>query len=106
MSWRHRARQSRPPGADGGDNGVFSAGTDDFSLMETRLSPGFCWNSSQPACPCRRWIRRWRPSGNQSQDFGEQHFRDSHPSHLDNNMAAMADDLGANLDERLLEAGQ
>jgi hypothetical protein len=47
MSWAHRASQSSLPGADGGDNGVFSTGTDDFSFMETHLSRGFCWNSYQ-----------------------------------------------------------
>ena len=65
---RQRALQCRPPGTAGGDDGVFSARTDDFSFMETHLSLGFRWNSSQPVRSCRHWIRRWPQSGNQSQD--------------------------------------
>jgi len=60
---------------------VFSARTDDFSFMETHLSRGFRWNSSQPVRSCRHWIRRWPQFGDQPQDTGEELHQDSDLSH-------------------------
>ena len=45
-------------------------------------------------------------SGNQPQDISEQSFRVGHLSHLEGDIATVANDLGTNLDQLLLQAGQ
>ncbi len=50
---------------------------------------------------------RWRPEfGDQPQEIGKQHPRHGYLSHLEDNIAAMADDLGSNLDQFLPQRGQ
>lgn len=69
--------------------------------MKTHLSRGFGWNSLQSVGSCRHWIR-WRPQfGDQPQDVGEEVSRNSDFGHLERNVAAVADDLGADLDQLL-----
>lgn len=59
-----------------------------------------------PACSRRRW--RWlRPQfGDQPQDLGEHHLRHGDLGHLESDIAAVADELGADLDQLLPQAGQ
>ena len=59
-----------------------------------------------PACSRRRW--RWlRPQfGDQPQDLGEQHPRNGDLGHLEGDIAAVADELRADLDQLLPQAGQ
>jgi len=57
--------------------------------------------------PSRRcWIRRRPQFGDQPQDLGEQHSRNGDLGHLEGDIAAVADELGADLDQFLPEAGQ
>ena len=55
---------------------------------------------------CRRGIRRRPQFGDQPQDLGEQHPRHGDLGHLEGDIAAVADDLRADLDQLLLQAGQ
>ena len=74
--------------------------------METHLSRGFRWNSSQPVRSCRHWIGRRPKFGDQPQDVGEELSRDGDLGHLEGDIVAVSDDLGTNLDELLLQADQ
>ena len=55
---------------------------------------------------CRRGIG-WRPQfGDQPQDLCKQHPRHGDLGHLEGDIAAVADDLRADLNQLLLQAGQ
>ena len=49
----------------------------------------------------RRGIRWWPELRDQPQDLGEQHSRHGDLGHLEGNVAAVADELGADLDQLL-----
>ena len=53
-----------------------------------------------------RWIRRQPQFGDQPQNLGEQHSWHGDLGHLERNVASVADDLRADLDKLLLQAGQ
>jgi hypothetical protein len=57
-----------------------------------------------PACSCRRWIRGRPEFGDQPQDLGEHDPRHGDLGHLESDIAAVADEFGADLDQLLLEA--
>jgi hypothetical protein len=95
-----------PSGSDGADDGVSIAGTADFWFIKTQFSRRFSWNSSQPGRLCRGRIGRWPQFGDQPQAVGEEVSRDSNFGHLEGNIASVTDDLGADLDQLLLQAGQ
>src|SRR5262250_2208311 len=52
------------------------------------------------------WIRRWPQFGDQPQYLGEQQPWHGDLGHLERNVASVADDLRADLDKLLLQAGQ
>jgi hypothetical protein len=58
----------------------------------------FAGTHDKPDASCRRWIRRRPEFGDQPQDLGEQHSRHGDLGHLERNVAAVTDDLGADLD--------
>ena len=55
---------------------------------------------------CRRAIGRRPQFGDQPQDLGEQHSRHGDLGHLEGDIAAVADDPRADLDQLLSQAGQ
>jgi hypothetical protein len=65
-------------------------------------------SSSVASAPISRscWRGRRPESGDQRQDFGEHLPRHRDLGHLKRNVAAVADDLGADLDQLLPQAGQ
>ena len=60
----------------------------------------------QPARSSRSRIRRRPQFADQLQDLGEQAPWNRDLGHLEGNIAAVADELGADLDQLLLQAGQ
>ncbi len=74
----------------------------DLVVIKTHLSRGFRWNTCQPNTSRRRRIR-WRPQlRDQPQYLGEQISRDSDLGHLEGDVAAVAHDLRADLDQLFL----
>jgi hypothetical protein len=57
-------------------------------------------------CSCWDWRRPWPQFGDQPQDLGEQRPRHGDLGHLEGDIAAVADDLRADLDQLLFQAGQ
>ncbi len=65
-----------------------------FAFMETHLSGGFGWNSSQPDGSCQHWIRRRPQFGDQPLDVGEELSRDYDLGHLEGDIAAVNTNSG------------
>jgi hypothetical protein len=79
---------------------------DEFSVIEAHLSREFGSDAQRTNALRGRWIR-WRSKfGNQPQDVGKQISRDGDLGHLESDVAPMADDLRADLDELLLQTRQ
>ena len=99
-------RRERPDVPEAGKIGAARAGNTDIVLAKTHLSRRFRWELVPPACSRRRW--RWlRPEfGNQPQDLGEHVPRHGDLGHLESDVAAVADEPGADLDQLLPQAGQ
>jgi hypothetical protein len=74
----------------------------DLVVIKTHLSRDFRWSTSEPNTSRRRRIRRRPQLGDQPQYLGEQISRDSDLGHLEGNVAAVAHDLRADLDQLFL----
>jgi hypothetical protein len=85
------------------DIGAPSAGNAGFVVIQTHLSLGL--NAKQSSAS-RRYGCRWPQFRDQPQDIGEQISRDGDLGHLECDVAAVANDLRADLDEFLLQARQ
>src|SRR5262245_34742584 len=77
---------------------LFRAGNFDIGLIKTHLSSGFSLIRIQPNPSPQRGIRWWPELRDQPQDLGEQHSRRGDLGHLEGNVAAVADELGDDLD--------
>src|SRR5580704_17964190 len=76
----------------------------EFSLIETHFSYGLQrTHEKSNALRCRR-DGRWPQFRDQPQDVGEQGSRNGDLSHLEGDIAPVADDFRADLDQLLLQA--
>jgi hypothetical protein len=74
-----------------------------FSVIWTHLSRGLASNARQSNTSRGRWIGRRTLFRDQPQDGSEQMLGDGDPGHLEGEVAAVADDLRADLDGFLVQ---
>ena len=74
----------------------------DLVVIKTHLSRGFRWNTCQLNTSRGRRIGRRPQLRDAPQDVGEEIFRDSNLGHLEGDVAAVAHDLRADLDQLFL----
>ena len=86
--------------------GVPRSGSSEIAFISAHLVLGSFWNAQQPSPSRWRWIRRRPQFGDQWQNLGEQHSWHGDLGHLEGDIATVVNDLRANLDEFLAQAGQ
>ncbi len=80
--------------------------SDESSVIKTHLCRGFARERVTPNALRCRSARRRSQFGDQPQDVGEEVSRDRDLGHLERDIAAVADDLRADLDQLLSEDRQ
>src|ERR1700751_15539 len=78
----------------------------DLIVIKTHLSGALASNALHTIASRRCRIGRRPQLRDEPQDVGEEIFRDSTLGHLEGDVAAMAHDLRADLDQFLLQTGQ
>jgi hypothetical protein len=88
------------------ETGVPRLRSSETAFISAHLVLGSFWNAQQPSPSRWHWIRRRPQFGDQSQNLGEQYSWHGDLGHLEGDIATVVNNLRANVDQLLLQAGQ